>query len=1145
MMVDRGMPKNLRGLVGIGLLGFWLIGPASSGGRAVAGTTFETDGSPQPLAAITCTIESLPAEVVEEAPFEVTVAWSLPTSAGQVRLNCELKGEGSDVLQAHRAMVAGTGRQQLRFTALRRSQSKHIVLACWLGTDWRQPLVPIHFAKPIAILSREAAEKLQRDKAEAQEILQRLAWQLRDKGNIALLNGDWPGQHRAVIDALATALRQAGYEPTLLDARAFLNPFVVSPERFDLLIITGGRELPSETAPILARFLQHQGNLVAIGTPLYADPVRRVQDGWMKPVEIRAKLDAVQPNQVLYDFESDSPTGWTRSSNKPDNPVTFTCAGNGAGGSQKSLHVTIDDLTGWETFAAPPLTENTVAPCQNVLCFWAKSGERTKRLAIECAERDGSRWIATVPLEREWTHHALVATDFAYWHDSPTGNRRGGPDDRLQFSVTARITVGLAFTHTGMEGGRHEFWIDQMAFAGSPLADVAATNRVEFPPTELLFPSYKCYRTTDVRRIRSHWMQALIETPDLPQPKELWCPHQRPHGTGFNKNRPWRMVTITEAVGDRDDFRGPALTLMLQQEPGQPAQGWATLGSDDPAFLTAPPTVNAIVSLAGRMLQGVFLFEGGSEFYTIFPGEPIRLGASVLNIRRRGQAEAEVRIRVLAAGAEVFTDTFDVSTRYGEAPDVIETCWGKNRLAPQGYRVVVELVQDRRVIDRLQHELGVWRPKDKPEYVTARDGDFYLQGQKWYPYGVNHMPASGIGTEDDLFFEHYLSRRAYDPEIFDRELARIKSLGMNMISTFIGYDYHADRNLFDYLQRCDKYGLKVNLSLRPGTPMDFEWDKMREMIVQNRLAQNDTVFAYDLAWEPFLGRQRERTRWDQCWGQWIQEHYSTIEAAEKAWGFPVPRAQDGSVTNPLDAHCGADGPWGKMVADYRRFLDEIVDEHYSRARQLVRSVDPHHLVSFRMTVAGDPTFNQAHNMPYDFRGLVRGVDLFEPEGYGRIGDWQRVRPGAFTVAYARAVDPSKPVMWAEYGVSTWDMDLMQARESLLDFQGRFYDDFLKMVLQSGANGAVCWWYPGGFRTNEKSDFGILNPDGTDRPATAVLRKYAEQVTRPRDLPKPDVWIEFNPDDPAGIEGIYRKVSSQFWQAVESGKVPGLRPRGKD
>jgi hypothetical protein len=1000
------------------------------------------------------------------------------------------------------------------------------------------------FAQPVTILSREDAEKLQRDKVEAEGLLKRLAWQPHDKGNVALLSADWPGQDRAVIDSLAEALRQAGCQPTLLDAPAFLNPFVVSPERFDLLIITGGRELPIETAPTLARFIQNQGNLIAIGTPLYADRVQRVQDGWMKPGDIRARLDAVPPARVLYDFESDSPTGWTRSSNKMDNPVTFTCANEGAGGSRRSMHVTINDLVGWETFASPPLPENAVDPTQNLLCFWAKSGDQTRRLAIECSERDGSRWIATVPLEREWTHHALVAADFAYWHDSPAGRRRGGPGDRLKFTAAARITVGLAFTHTGMEGGRHEFSIDQLGFAQSPLADAAVTSRVEFPATELLWPSYKCYRTTDVGSIRPHSMQALIETPDLPAPKALWCPHQRPHGTGFNKNRPWRMVTVTEAVSGTGDFRGPALTLMLQQETGRSAHGWATLGSDDPAFLNAPPVVNAIAALAGRMLQGVFLLEGGSEFYTVFPGEQIRLGARVVNIRRRSRPEAEVRIRLLDSGAEVFTHKFDVSATGGAAPALVETQWAPDRPAAQGYRVVVELVRDGRVIDRLEHDLSVWRPKERPDNVTARDGDFYLRGQKWYPYGVNHMPASGIGTEDYLFFEHYLGRRAYDPEIFDRELARIKGLGMNMVSAFIGYDYHADRNLFDYLQRCDKYGLKVNLSLRPGTPMDFEWDKVREMIVENRLAQSDTVFAYDLAWEPFIGRHRERTRWDRRWSEWIQQHYVTIEAAEKAWGYPVPRDQEGNVTNPLDAHCGSDGAWGKMVADYRRFIDEIVDEHYTRARELVRSVDPHHLVSFRMTVAGDPTFNQAHNMPYDFRGLVRGVDLFEPEGYGRIGDWNQVRPGMFTVAYARAIDPSKPVMWAEYGVSSWDMNLMQASPSSLDFAGRFYKDFLKMVLQSGANGAVCWWYPGGFRTNEKSDFGIINPDGTDRPATVVLRKYADAITRPRAIPQPDVWIDFNPDDPASIEGIYKKVSSKFWEAVESGKVPGLRPGDK-
>ncbi|MCU0963318.1 MAG: hypothetical protein MUF48_24765, partial [Pirellulaceae bacterium] len=151
-MVEADMRKNFRGLAGIGVLGLWLLGSATSAGRAETGETSVTDGS----------------------------------------------------------------------------------------------------------------QKLQRDQAEAQELLQRLAWQPRDKGNIGLLSGDWPGQNRTVIDALAAALRQAGYQPTLLDAPALLNPFVVSPERFDLLILTGGRELPVETAPTLAGFLKNQGNLIAI-----------------------------------------------------------------------------------------------------------------------------------------------------------------------------------------------------------------------------------------------------------------------------------------------------------------------------------------------------------------------------------------------------------------------------------------------------------------------------------------------------------------------------------------------------------------------------------------------------------------------------------------------------------------------------------------------------------------------------------------------------------------------------------------------------------------------------------------------------------------------------------------------------------------
>ena len=57
-----------------------------------------------------------------------------------------------------------------------------------------------------------------------------------------------------------------------------------------------------------------------------------------------------------------------------------------------------------------------------------------------------------------------------------------------------------------------------------------------------------------------------------------------------------------------------------------------------------------------------------------------------------------------------------------------------------------------------------------------------------------------------------------------------------------------------------------------------------------------------------------------------------------------------------------------------------------------------------------------------------------------------------------------------------------------------------MMIESGADGVFFWWYPGGFRLGENSDFGIINPDGTDRPVTKVIRtegpRFLARPSRP-------------------------------------------------
>ena len=66
-------------------------------------------------------------------------------------------------------------------------------------------------------------------------------------------------------------------------------------------------------------------------------------------------------------------------------------------------------------------------------------------------------------------------------------------------------------------------------------------------------------------------------------------------------------------------------------------------------------------------------------------------------------------------------------------------------------------------------------------------------------------------------------------------------MNLNAVSVFIHHESLGAQHLLDLLRRCEALGLHVNQSLRPGTPMDFQWQQMKELIEYYKLAQNDAV----------------------------------------------------------------------------------------------------------------------------------------------------------------------------------------------------------------------------------------------------------------------------------------------------------------
>ncbi|NQT17975.1 MAG: beta-galactosidase [Planctomycetes bacterium] len=951
---------------------------------------------------------------------------------------------------------------------------------------------------------------------------------------------------QTTADTLVGLLGQSKYDVVRLTAAQVTDAEVLDPTRFDLVIVADAARVPGASLNVFTRFVHNGGNLMLLGGPFFESTLWPYGDRNLTRSElVEAVAQEVHPTLFL-EFDSDNLGTWGHATENRAAPMGMKRVSPGADDTSGALQLTLSPGSGWDTYASPEI-DKPFPPGNELTTFRARAEQDNTQLLVEWRETDRSRWIAVVTLSTKWQSYVLPPEAFRYWHDSHAKGR-GGPGDRFHPERAASITLGQALTHTPAMASdeTRTVWVDQFGAATTPpeLTDPKhlLPSSLAMPVLETVSPPYKLYPVTNLARLRVAPEQVIAMEIPLPLPAATMAPHRRPRGSGLDKGRRWRFLPLIDCLDADNRVTGSAAWLLLFNRSvvaDSPQGGGLILGMPvcDRAFFGTERVRAWIGKLVTRVLRGPILYEGGAAGYASFGGEDMPTGAVVTNRDERAvSVDVETAVRNPARQI-VWKHHWDIDIE-PESSRRVASDWPIPYDAQGPYSVTVTMQQDGRLLDRLEHEVQVWRPKPNPQFMTIRDGDFYLGDEKWYAHGVNYMPRSGVAIEEHPYFEYWLDARPYDPVIIERDLADLEAIGLNCVSAFIYHRSIPSRNLLDFLMRCERHSLKVNLSLRPGTPMDFRWDEMREIIETYRLAENDTIMAYDIAWEPMWRQRPQRSRFDPLWREWATQKYGSLDAAEAAWEFKAPREGNRWI-GPLDTHVSGDGPWRKMAIDYRRFLNDLLHDRYSAARALIKSVDPNHLVSFRMTIAGDPTVNQAR-MAYDPLGVAQAVDIMEPEGYGRIGDWDRVRPGWFTTAYCRAVAPDLPVLWAEFGTSIWDRASAGPREERLSFAADFYEDFYRMAYQSGSNGTICWYSPGGYRFNEKSDYGITNPDRSWRELTHVIHSWTERMTAPRADRKTDIVIPIRLNEHAnGVKGIYEEVQQRFWGAIDSGKTPGL------
>ncbi len=527
------------------------------------------------------------------------------------------------------------------------------------------------------------------------------------------------------------------------------------------------------------------------------------------------------------------------------------------------------------------------------------------------------------------------------------------------------------------------------------------------------------------------------------------------------------------------------------------------------------------------------LIEAGADQVSYWPDEDMTIGAEVANLGRKSQ-------RVQLEFTWEATNGTDQSGMCTRAPDVLSLAPGERKRVAHEWqprdRVSCTVTTTASRLETgapvpvdavVQPVRMLTAPAADGEFMQVRDGDFWLGDQKWYPHGCNFWPLYVSGSDPTVYNRHWLTPQNYLPDEVEADLTLAEALNMTSLSVILnGIDQLPCFN--DFAQRCRAHGIRLNVFLGGAHPAAFDEAMVRELIVGGRLAGNEAIWAYDIAWEPRWGREDDRARYDGDWAAWIEEQYGSIEAAEGVWGCEANRDDEGRIVGPTNHQITQPGEWRVMVAVYRRFIDDYLNKRYNHACGVLRNLDPNHLLSHRVGYGGTGSLGAVTPMAYDPISGAKHLDFTSPEGWGLRRDWMQFKSAGFITAYCRYAGNGKPVFWSEYGLSLHP----SYKPEDYEHQAKIHEWLGHMVLLSEAHGDASWWWPGGYRVNENSDYGIIHPWRAPRAAATGLMDNARDICAPRDRLKNRRVITIDRDAYVqGLAGAWQEFGDRYSEMV--------------
>jgi hypothetical protein len=769
------------------------------------------------------------------------------------------------------------------------------------------------------------------------------------KGNAAILRDTLPATGTASDPAyLRSLVEKAGYGCAFLAADALADPEVLSPARFDVLVLPYGASFPAAAAESLKAFCREGGSLFAFGGYPFDRLLAQQRGEWKDVADLTPDESKLR---TLFDLAA-GPEGWSIGGREvPNGPAPA-----GEGRRAMSLRLATESLSGWVTSGSPPVDG---LPDSQLTAFWARADQDNVVLALEWGESDYSRWRTKFTLTRDWRLYAAPHAELEYWHDNPSVGR-GGPQDRFRPENAVQLRFGLTGEFL-RERQPYAVYVDQVLVGDDPFPSYrnvrlnshhGASNPATFlePPADAISVCDASAPLTDVARLAAAPGQVVVpENWQRPAAAEgVSATGQTAQGTAGAPLKA-RWIPLVEALDRYGRVRGTAVGIMHNFAGEYPGSSWAYSGISNLDLFTPGDAAGErlFAAVLDRMIEGGFLFDGVAEPRCARRAEAVQLRTRAANLARRAR-DVQVTLTVRQGDRTLLTET--ESLHLGpRCAEPVEQTWTVPADASGLLTLTWELRTDDRLLDRLEAGLVVWDAAQLAQGPSLTYHDCYFTRDRG--------PEFLLGTQ---IYWGNSTVTGTDPLRWDGQLRRMADSGIKIARSFQGMGWAgAGEDLWRprdaMVQLAQEHGISLFFEgvSRPTTDPAEVTERARtshEAADRYRAAPSWFI---DIVNEPSL-QVGARESDSPEFRAWLREQYGTFEALRERWGADLTEGTFEEIEIKP-----ATGDWaGLRAVDTTRFMAHKMRAWTAETAQAAHAADPERLVS----VGHLQGFGDAHTM---------------------------------------------------------------------------------------------------------------------------------------------------------------------------------------